>query len=59
MALDEHPVIERHAEAIAELVHPFGFVLAAAVGEKNEGYPLGLEILQGFLSTWERFGTAE
>ena len=42
MALYEHAGVQRHTKAVAELVHPFGFVLAAAVREKNERYSLGL-----------------
>lgn len=42
MALYEHARVDWHAEAIPELAHTFGFVLAAAIRKKYEGYLLAV-----------------
>ena len=55
MALYEETCVQWHSKTLAELRDTVGFMLAAAVGEEDEGDVVRLEIAEGFLSAWERF----
>jgi hypothetical protein len=37
-------------ELLAQLLYPFGLMLAAAICEKDEGYTLGLKVGECFMS---------
>jgi hypothetical protein len=59
VALHEEVGVEGDAEAGAELGDALGFVLAAAVGEEEEGDVVRLEVVEGFAGAWEGLGAAE
>lgn len=59
MALYEHVHIQRYVKLIAQLFDTCGFALSAAVGEKYEGNPVGLEVGEGAVGVRERIGAAE
>ena len=59
MALYKEVRVQWHIKALTELRDTIGFMLAAAVGEEDEGDVVGLEITEGFLSARERLGAAD
>lgn len=59
MALHEHARVERDAEELAEITDALGLVLAAAIGEEDEGDAVGLEVGQSFGGVRQGSGGAE
>ena len=55
MRLHEHRCIEGYLKELAELLHTLLFGLAAAIGEKDEGDAVGLEIGEGAVGAGEGF----
>lgn len=53
MALYKEARVQWHSETLAEFRHSVGFMLAAAIGEEDEGDIVGLEIAEGFLGARE------
>ena len=53
MALHEHARVERDFEEATKIAHAFGLVLAAAIGEEDEGDMVALEVGEGFGSVGE------
>ena len=59
MGLYEHGSIERYFEELNELLHPFLFRLAAAIGKEDERNAVGLEAGEGAVGAGEWFGGAK
>ena len=58
MALDEHADVEGNLETFAEFLNAVGFAFAAAIGEKNEGDAVVLEVAESLVGAWKRFRAA-
>ena len=59
MALDEHVRVEGDIEQAAKIAHAFRFVLAAAIGEEDEGNMVALKVGEGWGGGGEWGGGAE
>lgn len=59
MALHKHACIEGDGEEVAEIADALGLVLAAAIGEEDEGDAVSLEVGEGFGGVGKGSGGAE